>query len=79
MKTLFVTGWKCFLFVILLTCFVALNGCASTEKVLSGVDYACVDVSVDGPWTDSGIAGRGIVLPEGETLTAEAITALCEY
>jgi hypothetical protein len=63
--------------ILILFAVLALAGCASTEAVLKGVDYACVDIQADGPWTDSGMQGRGIVLPEGETLTAETIDRLC--
>jgi hypothetical protein len=57
----------------------ALNGCASVEKTMSAVDYACVDIEMDAKTSDSGILGRGVVLPEGETLTAETIDLLCNY
>lgn len=63
---------------VLVFCLFALAGCQSTMQVLSAVDYACVDIQADGPWTDSGMQGRGIVLPEGETLTEDTIAKLCE-
>ena len=56
---------------------VVVSGCQSTTDILAGLDYVCVDIQADGPMTDSGMQGRGIVLPEGETLTAEAIDRLC--
>jgi hypothetical protein len=62
----------------LISALLLLNGCGSTEHVLAGLDYACIDVQGDGYFTDSGIQGRGIVIPEGETLTPETIAALCE-
>jgi hypothetical protein len=64
---------------VILTCtLVLLTGCQTTERVLSGLDYACVDVQVDGMATDSGAQGRGIKLPEGEALTPDLVQALCE-
>jgi hypothetical protein len=59
--------------------FMALTGCASVEKTMSAVDYACVDIEMDAKTSDSGILGRGVVLPDGETLTAETIDLLCNY
>jgi hypothetical protein len=44
---------------------------------LEGADYVCINGNVDGPYTDSAASGRGIKLPEGETLTPETIEALC--
>ena len=63
--------------ILLCTALLALTGCQSTTDVLQGLDYVCVDIQADGPMTDSGMQGRGIVLPEGETLTAETIDRLC--
>lgn len=69
--------WCSFLAIILALTILGLQGCESTERVLSGVDYACIDIQGDGYFTDSGIQGRGIVMPEGETLTPETVEALC--
>lgn len=69
--------WKAFLCLVLVATALMLNGCSSVTDTLAGVDYACVDIQVDGPYTDSGAQGRGIKLPEGETLTPETIAALC--
>ncbi len=62
----------------LVMCLFTLAGCQSVLAVLSEVDYACVDLQADGPWTDSGMQGRGFVLPEGVELTDELIASLCE-
>ena len=65
----------CFCIALIL----ALAGCQSVESTLGAVDYACVDIEIDGHTTDSGLLGRGVVIPEGETLTAETIDLLCNY
>lgn len=52
----------------------AASGCSSLERL----DYVCVDVYADGPWTDSRAEGKGIKLPEGETLTPELAAAICK-
>ncbi len=57
----------------------ALTGCATGEKILGSIDYGCVDIDINPHTSDSGILGRGVVLPEGETLTAETIDLLCNY
>jgi hypothetical protein len=59
-------------------CFV-LIGCASVEKTLSSVRYACVDIEYAARTSNSGVLGRGLVVPEGETLTAETVQMLCNY
>jgi hypothetical protein len=59
-------------------CFV-LIGCASVEKTLGAVDYACVDIEIDPHSSDSGMLGRGLVLPDGEQLTPQTIDLLCNY
>lgn len=56
----------------------ALAGCSSAGTVLSDIPYACIDIQIDGPWTDSGAQGRGIKLPDGQTLTPETVAALCQ-
>lgn len=56
---------------------VLISGCTSTLAVLDELDYACVDVTLDGWTTDSAASGRGIRIPEGETLTPETVEALC--
>jgi hypothetical protein len=55
----------------------ALSGCSSTMQVLEGVDYGCADIEVDGYFTDSRATGRAIKIPEGETLTADTVEAIC--
>jgi hypothetical protein len=62
----------------IIAALILVSGCSTTESVLTGLDYACVDVQVDGPWTDSGVQGRGIKIPNGESLTADTVEALCE-
>lgn len=64
--------------LIIACALLALTGCTNTMQVLQAVDYACVDIQADGPWTDSGMQGRGIVVPEGETLTPETVERLCQ-
>jgi len=63
----------------LLLLVLTLSGCQSVEKTLGAVDYACVDITLEGHTTDSGLLGRGIVVPEGETLTPETVDLLCNY
>lgn len=75
-EQLFVECMNAALLLIVLCALMALGGCTSVD-VLSQVDYACVDIQVDGPYTDSGMQGRGIVLPDGETLTPETVDRLC--
>lgn len=55
---------------------ISLAGCQNTMTVLEGADYVCVEGQLDGPYTDSNASGRGIKLPEGETLTPATIEAL---
>jgi len=62
---------------IIVASLLLLTGCQSTESILQGLDYACIDVQADGPWTDSGAQGRGVKLPEGETLSPELAEVLC--
>lgn len=59
-------------------CFV-LIGCSSVERTLGGIDYACVDIEYAARTSNSGILGRGLILPDGQTLTPEAIDLLCNY
>lgn len=70
--------YKATLAAVLVVAMVLLTGCQSTENVLSGLDYACIDVQADGPWTDSGAQGRGVKVPDGETLTPELAEVLCQ-
>lgn len=67
------------LIVLLGTLAFLLAGCESTIQVLDKVDFACVDITLDGPATESGLEGRGIILPEGRELDQTTIEALCEY
>jgi hypothetical protein len=57
----------------------ALGGCATDP--LKDVDYGCVDlnVEVEGYFTDSNAdgRGRGVKVPEGETLSPELARILC--
>lgn len=76
-KHALIEAYKCFLFVILLTCFLVLTGCADTAAILQAADYGCANIEVDGPYTDSGARGRAIWLPEGVELTQETIEGLC--
>lgn len=48
------------------------------DTVLTGLDAGCVDVEVDGYFTDSRANGRGVKLPEGAELTPELVESLCE-
>lgn len=70
---------KCFPVIILTLSIFGMTGCASVQNTMSAVDYACVDITIDTTVSDSGILGRGIVLPEGESLTAETVDLLCNY
>jgi hypothetical protein len=70
-------GWKLLLVAVLIAVVLTMTGCESTQTILSGLDYACIDIQGDGYFTDSGLQGRGIVVPEGETLTPETVEALC--
>jgi hypothetical protein len=54
-------------------------GCQSTTSALQSVDYACVDIELDAPYTESSVLGRGIILPEGRELSQETIESLCNY
>ena len=56
-----------------------LSGCSSVEKTLGAIDYGCVDIDVNPHTSDSGLMGRGIVLPEGQVLTPETVELLCNY
>lgn len=62
----------------IILCLCSVTGCQSTENILSGLSYACVDIQIDGYLTDSGAQGRGIKVPSGEVLTAETVEALCQ-
>lgn len=73
MKNLHLAALLCFAITLIL------SGCASVEKTLGAVDYACVDIDVNPHTSDSGMMGRGLVLPEGETLTPEVVDLLCNY
>lgn len=57
---------------------VLLTGCANTMKVLEGADYVCVTGDLDGYFTDSRANGRGVKVPDGETLTPELAEVLCQ-
>lgn len=63
--------------LIIALSLMALAGCQNTMAVLEGTDYICITGDLTGRWTGSQIDGRGIKLPEGESLTPETIEALC--
>lgn len=65
---------RCIMVFLLAVIALAASGCSSLERL----DYVCVDVYADGPWTDSRAEGKGIKLPEGETLTPELAVAICK-
>lgn len=71
MKSLLIGG---FMVAILAGC----SGCSTMDTVLTGLDAGCVDVEVDGYFTDSRANGRGVKLPEGAELTPELVESLCE-
>lgn len=71
MKRLLIGG---FMVVALVGC----SGCSTVDTVLTGLDAGCVDVEVDGYFTDSRANGRGVKVPEGTELTPELIANLCE-
>lgn len=50
-----------------------LTGCSSLERL----DYVCVDVDTAGAITGTRATGKGVKLPEGETLTPELAAVLC--
>lgn len=54
-----------------------LSSCMGTSALLEETDYYCLNVDLDGYFTDSRGAGRGVKVPEGETLTPELASALC--
>jgi hypothetical protein len=60
---------------------IALSGiaCQSTTSALQSIDYGCVDIELDMPYTESSVLGRGIILPEGKELSQETIDSLCNY
>lgn len=75
------TRWKMislYKLLCLSALLLVLSGCSSTLKVLDGADYVCITGNLDGYFTDSGAEGRGIKVPEGETLTPELVAALCD-
>lgn len=53
------------------------TGCSTVDTVLTGLDAGCVDVEVDGYFTDTRADGRGVKVPEGTELTPELIQTLC--
>lgn len=78
-KNHWLPAWKGFPLLVLLVTVASLNACASVEKTLGAIDYGCVDIDVNPHTSDSGLMGRGIVLPEGEELTPETVDLLCNY
>jgi hypothetical protein len=61
----------------LIAAVMALTGCTNSMKLLDGADYVCITGELDGFYTDSGANGRGVKVPEGETLTPELAEILC--
>lgn len=53
------------------------SGCQNTMDMLAGTDYICVTGDITGRWTGSQIDGRGVKVPDGETLTPELVESLC--
>ena len=53
------------------------TGCSTLETTMAELDAGCVDVEVDGYFTDSKANGRGVKVPEGTELTPELIQTLC--
>lgn len=53
--------------------FASLPACSSLERL----DYVCVDVDSAGALTGTRAKGKGVKLPEGETLTPELAQILC--
>jgi hypothetical protein len=62
---------------ITLSTVLFLSGCANTMQLLEGADYVCITGDVTGRWTGSRVDGRGVKMPEGETLTPELAETLC--
>jgi hypothetical protein len=61
----------------IITALILVSGCTNTLKALEGADYICITGNIDGYFTRSGFDGRGIKIPDGETLTPETVEALC--
>lgn len=62
------------------TCIIllmTLTACTNTMNMLENADYICVTGQIDGSFTDSAANGRGIKVPEGESLTPELAEILC--
>jgi hypothetical protein len=54
--------------------FIALlPACSSLQRL----DYVCVDVDTAGVFTGTRARGKGVKLPDGETLTADLAQVLC--
>ena len=62
---------------LILVCSLILTGCANTMTMLDGADYVCITGDVTGRWTGSRVDGRGVKMPDGETLTPELAEVLC--
>jgi hypothetical protein len=62
---------------ILIVLIVMLTGCANTNQMLEGADYVCITGDVVGRWTGLRVDGRGVKVPEGETLTPELAEVIC--
>jgi hypothetical protein len=54
-----------------------LPGCGNTMQLLEGADYVCITGDVVGRWTGTRVDGRGVKVPEGETLTPELAEVIC--
>lgn len=72
-----VTAYRTTLTAILIVSLILLTGCANTNKMLEGADYVCITGDVVGRWTGLRVDGRGVKIPESETLTPELAEVLC--
>ena len=52
MKSLLITGWKCFLLVILFTCVLALNGCTVVKYKDGDKSLTIIDGRISGSAID---------------------------
>lgn len=59
--------------LLLIVSIILLTSCSSLERL----DYVCVDVDTAGALTGTRATGKGVKLPEGETLTPELAAVLC--
>jgi hypothetical protein len=55
----------------------ALPGCMTTDQLIEQMDYSCINLTIDGPTTDSSASGRGIKVPDGIELTPALLETIC--